>query len=385
MKVFKLISRNSMRHKLRTILTIIGLALAVMAFGLIRTFIKTWYAGTEATSPNRLITRNAVSIVFTLPIADKDKILKIEGVKNITYAAWFGGIYIDPRNFFVQFAVDPATFFEIYPEYIVPPDQYEQFSKERRAVIVGRRLADRFGWKIGEQISLTGTIYPGNWDFIIRGIYTGKEPITDETIFLMHFDYVDEVMKRDMPGRVGQIGWYALQIDDPGHAARIASTIDALFKNSLAETRTETEKEFQMNFIQMTGAIIVGLRIISYLIIGVILLVLANTMAMTARERVSENAFLRTLGFRKYHLIGLILGESLLMACIGGLIGIALLKIVSGVVAVAIAQFFPIFKADLITYIACMLTAIIVGFGAAVFPIQRAIRIKIVDGLRVIE
>ncbi len=385
MRVLKLISRNAMRHKLRTFLTILGLALAVMAFGLIRTFIKTWYAGVEATSPNRLITRNSVSIVFTLPMAYKEQISKIDGVKNITYAAWFGGIYVDPKNFFVQFAIDPSTFFEIYPEYIVPPAQFEAFAAERRGVIVGRRLADRFGWKMGDQITLTGTIYPGNWDCVIRGIYTGKEAITDETMFFMHFDYVDEVIKRDMPGRAGQVGWYALQIDDPGRSAEIGGAIDGRFKNSLAETRTETEKEFQMNFIQMTGAIIVGLRIVSYLIIGVILLVLANTMAMTARERVSEHAFLRTLGFRKYHLVGLILGESLLMACIGGIIGMVLLKIVSGVVAIAIAQFFPIFKADFITYFACMVTAVIVGFGASVFPIQRALHIRIVDGLRVVE
>jgi len=385
MKVLKLISRNSLRHKLRTFLTILGLALAVMAFGLIRTFIKTWYAGAEATAPDRLITRNAVSIVSTLPLAYKEQILKVDGVKNITYASWFGAIYVDPKNFFVQFAVDPSTFFELYPEYIVPPAQFEAFSGDRRGVIVGRRLADRFGWKVNDPVTLIGTIYPGNWDCVIRGIYAGKEEITDETMFLLHFDYVDEVVKRDMPGRAGQIGWYALKIDNPARSAEIGAAIDARFKNSLAETKTETEKEFQMSFIQMTGAIIIGLRIISYLIIGVILLVLANTMAMTARERVSEHAFLRTLGFRKYHLAGLILGESLLMACIGGVIGMALLKIVSGVVAVAIGQFFPIFKADFITYFACMATAVIVGFGASIFPIQRALHIRIVDGLRVVE
>jgi putative ABC transport system permease protein len=385
MKVFKLIFKNSVRHRLRTILTILGLALAVMAFGLIRTFIKAWYAGADAASPDRLITRSSVSIVFTLPISYKEQLMKMDGISDVSYANWFGGIYIDPKNFFAQFAVEPETFLKMYPEYIVPADQYQAFLQERKAVIIGRRLADRFGWKIGDPVSLTGTIYPGNWDFVIRGIYTGKEDITDETIFVMRFDYLDEVIRRDMPGRAGQIGWYVLKMDNPARAAEISKAVDAHFKNSLAETLTETEKEFQMSFIQMAGAIIIGLRVISYLIIGVILLVLANTMAMTARERVSEHAFLRTLGFRKYHLFGLILGESLIIAFIGGLIGILLLSIVENVVAVAIKQFFPSFSADLITYFTCMATAFIVGIGASIFPIQRAMRIKIVDGLRVVD
>jgi putative ABC transport system permease protein len=199
----------------------------------------------------------------------------------------------------------------------------------------------------------------------------------------MHFDYLDEVLKRDMHGRAGQIGWYVLKIKDPARSAEISKAIDSHFKNSLAETITETEKEFQMSFIQMSGAIIMGLRIISYLILGVILLVLVNTMAMAARERVSEHAFLRTLGFRKYHLAGLILGESLLIAFLGGLAGMLFLSAVEGLVAAAIKMFFPSFKADLITYAGCMASALLVGIAASIFPMTRALRIKIVDGLRV--
>jgi putative ABC transport system permease protein len=246
-------------------------------------------------------------------------------------------------------------------------------------------LADRFGWKIGDQISLIGTIYPGNWDFIIRGIYTGREEFTDETLFCFRFDYIDEVMKEQSPGRVGRIGWYAIKIDDPARGAEICSTVDSRFENSWAETKTETEKEFQMSFIQMSGAIILGLRIISYLIIGVILLVLANTMAMTARERVSEYAFLRTLGFRQHHLVGLILGESMVIAVIGGVLGMVLLFFVSQVVGAALSIFFPGFTADLLTYSMCIGFAALVGIISAIFPIQRALRIRIVDGLRVVD
>jgi len=318
MKVLKLIIKNAMRRKLRMFLTILGLALAVMAFGLIRTFINVWYTGARAAAPDRIITRHSASIIFELPLAYKERLLQIEGVENVTCANWFGGIYVDKKNFFPQFSIDSETWFDIYPEFIVPPDQFEAFKSERRAVIVGRGTADRFGWKLGDAITLIGTVYSGDWDFVIRGIYTGKNQDTDETLFFFHYEYLDEWVQREWPGYGSNVGWYAIKIDDPNSAARISNLIDERFDNSPAETRTETEKEFQMSFIQMSSAIIIGLKIVSYLIIGVMLLVLVNTMAMTARERISENAFMRTLGFRGYHLVGLILGESLFIGLLGG-------------------------------------------------------------------
>ncbi len=384
MKILKLVSRNAFRRKLRTFLTVLGLALAVMAFGLIRTFINAWYAGAEAAAPDRLITRHAVSIIFSLPLSYKEQLEKIEGVEEVTYASWFGGYYVDPSNFFANFAVDHTNYFDIYPEFLLPPEQLEAFKQERRAAIIGQGLADRFGWTLGDKVTLIGAIYPGNWDFMIRGIYTGKEEATDETLFLFRFDYLDETVEQ-MWGRSGETGWYGLKISDPNKAAAISRAVDSRFDNSWAETRTETEKEFQMSFIQMSSAIILGLRIISYLIIGVILLVLANTMAMTARERVSENAFMRTIGFQGYHLIGLILGESLFIATLGGCLGIGLLILVAGAMKVALSQFFPGFAPDSYTFIFSFGTAIAVGFLAAVFPITRALRIKIVDALRIVD
>ncbi len=385
MKMLKLVSKNAFRRKLRTFLTILGLALAVMAFGLIRTFINAWYAGAEAAAPDRLITRHAASIIFTLPLAYKEQLMKIDGVEDVTYASWFGGYYVDPSNFFANFAVDHTNYFEVYPEILLPPEQLEAFEQERQAAVIGQGLADRFGWKLGDKVTLIGTIYPGDWDFHIRGIYTGRDEATDETLFLFRWDYLDETMKKTSPGRAGQIGWYALKIIDPGQAATISSAVDSRFDNSWAETRSETEKEFQMSFIQMSSAIILGLRIISYLIIGVILLVLANTMAMTARERVSENAFMRTLGFQNYHLIGLILGESLFIAVLGGIAGVGLLVLVAGAVKAALSQFFPGFTPDGFTFVFSFGVAVVVGFLAAVFPITRAIRMKIVDALRVVD
>jgi putative ABC transport system permease protein len=385
MKVFKLIFRNAMRRRLRTFLTILGLALAVMAFGLIRTMVDAWYAGARAAPPDRLVTRHAVSFTFTLPLAYEEQIQRIEGVKGVTYAAWFGGIYIDPKNFFANFAVDPATYLEMYSEFIVPPDEMKAFLEDRKGAIVGRRLADRFGWKVGDDVPLIGTIYPGNWNFTIRGIYTGRDKDTDETAFLFRFDYLDEVMKETMPGRAGQVGWFGVRITDPNRAAEISAAIDNRFKNSWAETKTETEKEFALGFIQMADVLIAGLRVISYLIIGVILLVLVNTMVMTARERISENAFLRVLGFRNFHLIGLILGESLAIAAAGGVVGIGLLAVVSRLVGQALSIYFPGYQVGVETYFMAVAAAFVVGCLAAIFPIQRALSIKIIDGLRVVD
>ncbi|MCK4857207.1 MAG: ABC transporter permease [candidate division Zixibacteria bacterium] len=385
MKLLKLVLRNSFRHRLRTSLTILGLALAVVAFGLIQTFIAAWYSQAAAAAPDRLVTRHAASIVFTLPLSYKEQLLKIDGVEQVTYGNWFGGVYVDPQNFFPQFAIDATTYFEIYPEFIVEPDQYEAFLGERRAALVGRALADRFGWKVGDMITLIGTIYPGDWDFVIRGIYTGKEEITDEGTFYFHWEYVDEAMKQQMPGRAGQIGWFVLQIDNPDRAAAISTAVDERFSNSWAETLTETEEAFTLSFIQFAAAIIAGLRVVSVLIVGVILLVLANTMVMTARERISEYAFMKTLGFRSYHLIGLILGESFFISFVGGIVGIGLLALVARLVAAALSNYLYGFAVPQSTYFHALAVAFVVGLAAAIFPIQRAIRIRIVEGLRVVD
>jgi putative ABC transport system permease protein len=389
MKVLRLIIKNAGRHKLRTFLTILGLGLAVMAFGLIRTFIDAWYAGARAASPDRLVTRHAVSFTFPLPLAYEEQILKVEGVKDITYGTWFGGIYVDAKNFFMQFGVEPESFFRIYNEYIVPPDQMQNFLKDRRGAIVGQSLIDRFGWKVGDQVSLIGTIYPGDWQFVIDGIYHGESPDVDENAFIFNYTYVEERLKQESLGGVGQIGWYVLRIDDPSRAAEIGARVDARFDNSWAETKTETEKQFAMTFVAMGDAIIVGLRVISYLIIGVIFLVLANTMAMAARERVSENAFMRTLGFRSYHLVGLILGESTYIAVVAGLTGMVLLYVVVNVVAVplkaTLSAFVPVFAVAPVTYVMIGVIALVIGAAASVFPIIRVLRVNIVDGLRVVD
>ncbi|UCG62856.1 MAG: ABC transporter permease [Candidatus Zixiibacteriota bacterium] len=385
MKVLKLVSKNATRHLLRTFLTILGLAIAVMAFAVIRTSIDAWYAGANASSPNRLVVTNNISLVFPLPLAYKEKIEQLDGVTGISWAQWFGGTYVDPKNFFAQFAIDGESYLALYPEYIIPAVQKETFLKERNAVIVGRALADRFGWSVGDPIRLIGTIYPGEWDFVIRGIYTGKEETTDEAQWFMRYEYLDERMKAETPGRAGQVGSFIVQIADPSKAAQMSATIDSIFVNSLAETKTQTEEAFQLSFVAMASSIVTGLRIVSFMVIGIILLVLANTMAMTARERVSEYAVMKTLGFRPIHILGLIFGESLVIAGIGGLLGILVTFPISNLLSIVIKDFFPVFKLEIITLAIGMIASITVGIVADIFPALKAVKTPIVEGLRIVD
>ncbi len=385
MKFLKLITKNAFRHKLRTFLTIFGLAIAVMAFIVIRTTVSAWYSQAEAASPNRLIVRHAVSLTFSLPLSYRNKIEKIEGISKIAHAQWFGGVYIDPKNFFAQFSIDHENYLEIYNDFIIEPEHLEAFNSQRNSCIVGRKLADRFGWSLGDQVQITGTIFPGDWGFIIKGIYTGKKETTDESQFLFRYDYLDERMRKEFPPLAGGVGMFAVQIDDPSQAANISQQIDKLFENSLAETLTETEESFQLSFVSMASSIVTGLKIISILVIGIILLVLANTMAMTARERISEYAVMKTLGFRPHHIIGMIFGESIIIAILGGVLGLVLTVPITKLVFIAISDWFPVFVVGTMTPILAMGASLLVGLVAAIFPSIKALKTPIVDGLRIID
>jgi putative ABC transport system permease protein len=382
MHVLRLIFKNSFRHKLRTFLTVLGVAVAILAFGLLRTVIDAWYAGVEASSANRLVTRNAISLIFPLPLSYKEKIRQIEGVKSVSYGTWFGGIYIDEKNFFANYAMEPEHYLAIYPELIIPPDQRAAFYRDRKSAVAGRKLADRFGWKVGDNVTLRGTIFPGNWEFIIRGIYQGRDENVDETAFFFHWNYLNETMKKTAPGRADQVGWYMVEIRNPNVAADVSVRIDKMFKNSLAETLTETEKAFNLGFISMTEAIIIVIQLVSYVIILIIMAVVANTMAMTARERIGEYAIFKTLGFGGFHVAGLIFGESLFITAMGAVTGILLTFPASRIFAQQLSAYFPIFNVDPKTIYLDIAAAGLIGFSAAVFPTWRAVRIRIADGLR---
>ncbi len=324
MRTLKLLIRNAFRHKLRSGLTILGITIAILAFGMLRTMVNAWYAGVEASSANRLVIRNSISIVFPLPIAYKDKIRQVSGVNLVSWGNWFGGVYIEEKNFFPNFAVEPKSYLALYPEYVIPDLQRTTFLNDRKGAVAGRKIAEKFGWKVGDTVTLKGTIFPGNWEFTIRGIYKGRDRSVDETQLFFHWDYLNETMKKTAPRRADQVGFYMIGITNPNLAGEVSTTIDRTFKNSLAETLTETEKAFQMSFVSMTEAILIAIQLVSIVIIVIIMAVVANTMAMTARERIGEYAVFKTLGFGGWFIAGLIFGESLFISLLGTAIGIGL-------------------------------------------------------------
>jgi len=382
MQILKLLLKNSFRHKLRTSLTVFGIMIAILAFGLLRTVVSAWYAGIEASSATRLITRNSTSIIFFLPLSYKEKIRQIPGVKNISYSCWFGGIYISEKNFIPNFAVDAKTVFELWPEFVLTEKQKNDFLHDRKACVAGRKVAEKYGWKIGDTITLRGTIFPGNWDFTLRGIYKGAYKSSDETQFFFHWDYLNESLKKTSPNRADQVGWYIVGVKNPDLAADVAAAIDKTFKNSLAETITETEKAFQQGFVSMTEAIVIAVRIVSFVVIIIIMAVMANTMAMTARERIGEYAIMKTLGFGGWHIAGLIFGESLIIAFTGCAFGIAATYPAAKAFGDAMSTYFPIFNVQRQTIYMDIAATFIVGVVAAVFPAWRAVKVRIADGLR---
>ncbi len=383
MELVKLLFRNLLRHKLRSLLTIFGVGVAVMAFALLRTVVNAWYAGVEASAANRLITRHAVSFVFPLPLAYRDRIAQLPGVDKVTYAVWFSGVYIDKNQFFARLAVDSETFFAVYPEYVIEKDQFEAFQRERNACIIGIDLARRYHLKLGDVMNLDGDVYPGQWEFVVRGIYQPRDQTADPSIMMFHHKYVDERLRQEAPGRAGNIGWYIVRIANPQDSASLSQAIDNLFENSPAETKTETERAFQQNFLSSASAVITAMNIMSFVIIGIILLVLANTMIMAARERTHEYAVLKALGFSAPKLFFLIAGESMLLSIMGSALGLL-------VTYPAVANFrralpkgwFPIFYVKPETIVIAAMAGLLVGFAASLIPVRRITTTRIVEGLR---
>jgi putative ABC transport system permease protein len=382
MFLLNLLLKNAFRHKLRTLLTMVGLIVAICAFGLLRTIIDAWYAGVDATSSTRLVTRNAISLTFPLPLNYAERLKTVEGVTGISWSNWFGGVYITERNFFPQFAVEPASYLALYPEYVLKEDEKKAFLLDRQGAIVGRKLANQYGWKIGDQIPLRGTIYPGTWTFTLRGIWDGIDAKTDESQFLFHWQFLSESARKRIGKGADFVGVYLVKINEPNNAPLISERIDAQFKNSLAETLTETEKAFQLGFVSMSEAILVAVNAVSFVIIVIIMAVMANTMSMTARERLAEYATLKALGFSPSFVVKLLFGESLVIALIGGGLGMLLTLPLAAGFAKAVGTLFPSFMVSDKTMLFQILASFVVGFIAAAWPAWKMSRIDIVNGLR---
>ena len=383
MNALKLILRNALRHRLRTGLTVTGLLVAVLAYGLLQTVVDAWYAGAAAASNARLVTRNSISLTFSLPVSYENRMRGVDGVTAVARSNWFGGIYQEPKNFFPQFAVSD-NYLALYPEFILPDAQRAAFFRDRKGALVGRQLADRFDFKIGDALPLRGAVFPGTWEFIVRGIFDADDEGKVTNLMLFHWDYLNETLRKSAPGRANQVGAYILGIDNPDNAAAVSLAVDAVFKNSLAETLTETEQAFQLSFVAMSNQIIAAIRIVSYVVILIIMAVMANTMAMSARERTAEYATLKALGFGPGYLATLIFGESLTICALGGGLGLALTPPAAAAFKSLAGGIFPIFTVSNETLAAQAACALAVGVLAAVVPAVRAARVRVVDGLRAV-
>jgi putative ABC transport system permease protein len=384
MPLLKFILRNVLRHKVRAGMTVLGIAVALVAFGVLSTVVGAWYAAADKAAPTRLVTRNGVSLAFPLPLTYRDKIRAVDGVRAVSHATWFGGVYQNPKNFFAQFAIEPSTYLPMYPDFKFRDDELHAFMADRKGAIIGRKLADTYHLKVGDTLPLQGTAFPGNWEFTVRAIYDGAKPNTDVSQMLFHWQYLNETMKTRAPGHTDQVGVFLIDIDDARHTADVARAIDAIFKNSSAETLTETEKSFQLSFVAMADAIIIAIRLISFVVIVIILAVVANTMAMVARERLGEYATLKALGFGPGFVTALIVGESLLVAAFGGVAGVLATFPVAKVFAAQTGTLFSSFEVSHATIAMQVACAAMLGIGAALLPARRAVSVRIVEGLRAI-
>jgi putative ABC transport system permease protein len=377
MKSFRLVWANLRRKKVRTTLTIGSFLVAFFLFGLLAAIRMGFQGGAGAAGADRLNVINRVSLILPLPFSYRDRLLQLPGVKAVTNATWFGGVYQNERNFFPQIAVDKDTWFDVYSDYTLTPEAREAFLRDRQACVVGRSLADRFKFKIGDRIPLRGTIWPGNWEFNVAGIYVGSRPDADTSGMYFRSDYLEE---QRAFGK-GTVGWYVVQLDNPDDGVRVTKAIDELFANSPFETLTQTEKAFAASFVKQMGNIELLIMSIGSVVFLTLLLVTGNTMAISVRERYGELAVLKTVGFSDVRILRLILAEALLIAGQGGFIGLVLAKAMIPGLSRALPMLGVLYVSPL-TFGLGFVLALVVGTAAGLLPAVGAMRLKVVDALR---
>jgi putative ABC transport system permease protein len=376
-KFLPLLLANLLRRKTRSALTILSFFVALFLFGLLFTIRAAFNAGIDNAGADRLVITNKVSIIQPLPLAYRDKILRIPGIKTLTYANWFGGVYQDEKNFFGQFGVDVPTWRDTYPNLVVSDEEWAAFAKDRTACIVGEALAKRFAWKVGDRIPIRGVIFPGAWEFTLAGIYHGVRPSDDKTQFWFHADYLEE---NGPAWHKGFVGWYVARIDPPDNAAAISRAIDEQFANSSAETRAQSEQFFMASFAKQTGNIGFLMVAIGSIVFFTLLLVTGNTMAMSVRERTSELAVLKALGYADHFVLTLVLVESVLIAVLGGFTGVALAKFVT--LQGDPTHMLPAFYFSPGGMAAGVAATVLVGLVAGLLPALSAMRLPVVQSLR---
>jgi putative ABC transport system permease protein len=382
MKYLFLVFRNLARRWVRTTFTALSIVVAFLLFGLLVAIRTAFSGGVDVTGADRLTTTHKVSIILPLPISYGERIAQVPGVSNVTHASWFGGIYKDPKNFFAQMAVDPTTYLAIYPEIQLPPAQRQAWLADRGGAIVGRVTAKRFGFKVGDHIPIQATIFAKRdgsrmFDFTVDGIFDAPKGF-DTSGFFFQYDY----LKESAPGfATNQVGWYILKVADPKNAKQVADRIDSLFVNSVAETKTSTEKAFAEGFAKQTGNIGEIIAFIVSAVFFTLLLVAGNTMAQSVRERTSELAVLKTLGFGDGLVMALVLTESCILAFVAAVIGLAIAWLfASG--GDPTGGFLPLFHLPESQLGVGVLLALALGLVTGAVPAWQAMRLRIVDALR---
>jgi putative ABC transport system permease protein len=376
MSIGRLVWANLRRNKKRTILTALSVMVAFFLFGVLRSVITTLNKASEVGSESRLVITSARGLIFPLPQAHANRLSAVEGVKSVSWANWFGAYYRDPQEFFAQFAIEAETYIPMYPEILITAGSIEDFMRERTGAIIGRGLAEKYGWELGQRIVLKGTFLPGDHEFNIRAIY---EPSTDafgDELMYFHYKYMFE-----MAGGEISPGWYIVQLDQPDRAAEIASVIDAQFRNSTAATKTETERAWNAGFVTMWGNIGFLVQAIGTAVFFAILFVAANTMMMAVRERVGEIAVLKTVGFGNGTIFGIVMAESVLITVLGGALGLVLAR-VAFLGRNPLKAFFPGFGVTTETIVFGILLAAVLGLISGAIPALQSARLSVVSALR---
>jgi len=379
MTLTRFVTKNTFRNKRRSILTVFSIAFSLLLLTLMMTIWRAFYLSQgSAESAERLVVRHRVSLTFSLPGYYREKIRSIPGVVAVVPVSWFGGIYKDqkPENFFAQFGTDPDEFFDVYRDMQLPHDQMIAWQRDRQGVIVDDTLAKKYGWKLGDRIVLQGTIYPVNLELNIRGIFHSQP---DNKSVYFNTKYVEEAVSFFK----GQAGTFSILADSPGDVSKVAAAVDDMFRNSPQPTKTESEKAFGLEFVAMLGNVKAFILSICSAVVFATLLVSANTMAMSIRERTREVAVLKTLGFTRQIVLGLFVGEAVTLALVGGLVGTFLgYLVVYG--ATHSPQFFSFYDMRVTPgmWLVAMLIAGLVGLVSALVPSYNASRTSIVEGLR---
>ena len=383
MKYFSLVWSALFRSKTRTLLTLLSVTAAFLLFGLLDSVRVAFNSGGSVAGADRLVVASRLSITQMLPYSLQQQLESTPGVKQATYAAWFGGIYQDQRNFFPNFSVGPG-YFDMYPEYEMPKEQMAAFEADRTGAVVGKALADRFGWKIGDTIPLQATIFPNrdgsnDWPLTLRGVFTLKDSKRkgEENQLMFHWKYFDEANQYVN----GQVGWYMVKLDNVNHATRVAKAIDAISENSAHETKTQTEQAFNQSFAKQFADIGLIVTAIMGAVFFTLLLLTGNTMAQAVRERIPELATLKTLGFTNGTVLVLVLVEAVLLIVLGGLLGMALAGAIVPIVSAASGGIINLPGIPGETWLVGLVLMVAIGLVIGTLPALRAMRLKIVDAL----